>query len=62
MKQCRCCHLDIKPANLIITTDGVVKGIDFGISSKVPENTNDRLELNYCGTVIYMAPEIKALK
>ncbi len=59
MKWSRYCHLDVKPANFIITSDGIIKGIGFGLSTKVPENTNDRIELSYCGTPLYMAPEIR---
>jgi serine/threonine protein kinase len=56
-------HRDIKPGNIIITKDGMVKVLDFGIASKINENEGD--ETKFGGhelgalTVAYAAPEMQ---
>lgn len=48
-------HRDLTPANILISTDNVVKLIDFGIARKAKENqTKDTTIL---GTVGYASPE-----
>lgn len=52
-------HRDVKPANLILTPDGVVKVIDFGIALGDDEDgslTRD-CEERLLGTVDYLSPE-----
>jgi serine/threonine protein kinase len=48
-------HRDIKPQNIIVTSDGIVKITDFGIAkSLVEDNTKT---INILGTSYYISPE-----
>lgn len=49
-------HRDVKPANLIITADGVAKLADFGIA-KAAEMTRVTQVGSVLGTVAYLSPE-----
>ena len=49
-------HLDVKPQNLLVTEDGVVKLIDFGLTQ--PAGTSQELIAGATfGTAAYLAPE-----
>lgn len=52
-------HRDIKPANILISNSGVVKLVDFGVSTSLEETDDDSLTKAgmTIGTPSYLAPE-----
>jgi hypothetical protein len=57
MNQMKILHNDIKPSNLLITDDFIVKVIDFNISRELRNTTI--METTVAGTVQFMAPEVR---
>lgn len=50
-------HKDLKPANIMLTDNGAVKIMDFGISETI-DNSQTRLsETSRSGTAVYQSPE-----
>ncbi len=48
-------HLDIKPSNLMLTSRGEIKLMDFGIANLIKENTTRDQKI--IGSPLYMSPE-----
>lgn len=46
-------YRDLKPENLMISSNGYLKVIDFGFAKEVSEHT-----FTFCGTVDYISPEV----
>ena len=51
------CHRDLKPENILVTSTGVLKISDFGLSTIVDIKHNHLLD-NAVGTPNYIAPEV----
>ena len=50
-------HLDIKPANILLSREGVVKVADFGLARLVDAQTTKDSGSHPAGTPLYMSPE-----
>ena len=50
-------HRDIKPANIMLTADGAVKVMDFGIAKAVTDSGNLTQTAAILGTAHYLSPE-----
>jgi serine/threonine protein kinase len=59
-------HRDLKSANVVVTADGLVKVLDFGIAKRIGGETSQGTTLMFdskepssvSGTLTYMAPEV----
>ncbi len=50
-------HRDIKPHNMIVTEDGILKVTDFGIARAVNSNETKKIDTDVIGSVHYISPE-----
>ncbi len=50
-------HSDIKPSNVLVTTEGRVVLLDFGLIAEIHRDEDGRLPTVIQGTPFYMAPE-----
>lgn len=50
-------HRDLKLENVLMTDDGIVKVIDFGIAQLLDENRVKSNSRQFIGTPVYMSPE-----
>ena len=51
-------HRDVKPGNLLVTPDGLVKVSDLGLAGFLHEGANDPRAGKIVGTADYLAPEM----
>ncbi len=50
-------HRDIKPNNMLVTREGRVVILDFGLAAELRETARPHVDAEIAGTVAYMAPE-----
>jgi len=50
-------HRDIKPSNLLLSTTGIVKITDFGVSGELEDDLEQTKKVTFVGTIHYMSPE-----
>jgi serine/threonine protein kinase len=50
-------HRDIKPTNVMVTDEGTIKVMDFGLSRRTSEMSTETNAGEIVGTIAYLAPE-----
>jgi len=50
-------HRDIKPSNLLLSSSGIVKITDFGVSGELEDDLEQKKKVTFVGTIHYMSPE-----
>ncbi|KAL7703789.1 serine/threonine-protein kinase [Lotmaria passim] len=51
-------HRDLKTANILLTTTGLVKLGDFGFSRQYEDSLSNAVGSTFCGTPYYLSPEL----
>ncbi|CBH10853.1 protein kinase, putative [Trypanosoma brucei gambiense DAL972] len=51
-------HRDLKTANVLLTTTGLVKLGDFGFSRQYEDSLSNPVGTTFCGTPYYLSPEL----
>ncbi|ORC91540.1 protein kinase [Trypanosoma theileri] len=54
----RMLHRDVKGANVMLMTNGIVKLGDFGFSHKYEVTVSEEVAQTFCGTPYYLSPEL----
>ena len=51
-------HRDLKTANILIASSGLIKVADFGFSRQYEDTVSNAVAKTFCGTPYYLAPEL----